>query len=76
MRGRYPGSQAAGSEVLIELLGLPLVSQAFFSVERWLTRVAGTGETVHIPFPNTDLVADLKRGLSEARKSHRKNSRS
>ena len=35
-----------------------------------------TRETVHIPSPNTDLLADLKRGLSEARKSHRKNSRS
>jgi len=44
-------------------------------LERWLTREAGTKETVHIPSPNTDLLADLKRGLSEARK-HRKNSRS
>ena len=45
-------------------------------LERWLTREAGAKETVHIPSPNTDLLADLKRGLSEARKSHRRTSRS
>jgi len=37
-------------------------------LERWLTREAGTKETVHIAAPNTDLLADLKRGLSQARK--------
>ena len=45
-------------------------------LEGWLTREAGTKETVHIPSANADLLADLKRGLSEARKIHRKNSRS
>ena len=41
-------------------------------LERWLTREAGTKETVHIPADNADLTADLKRGLSEVRKTHRK----
>jgi hypothetical protein len=41
-------------------------------LERWLSREAGTKQTVHIPTENTDLIADLKRGLSEVRKSHRK----
>jgi len=39
---------------------------------RWLTREAGTKETVHIPADNADLTADLKRGLSEVRKASRK----
>src|SRR5713101_2990743 len=38
-------------------------------LERWLT---GAKETVHIAAPNADLVADLKRGLSEARRRHRR----
>src|SRR5947208_4416724 len=37
-------------------------------LERWLTREAGTKETVHIASYNTDLLADLKSGLSQARK--------
>jgi len=41
-------------------------------LERWLSREAGVKQTVHIPTENTDLVADLKRGLSEVRKAHRK----
>ncbi len=41
-------------------------------LERWLTREAGAKETVHIPSANTDLLADLKRGVSEARKTHRR----
>ena len=45
-------------------------------LERWLTREAGTKETVHIPSADTDLLANLKRGLSEARKAHRKRPRS
>jgi len=45
-------------------------------LERWLTREAGAKETIHIPSGKTDLVADLKRGLSEARRTHRKRSRS
>jgi len=45
-------------------------------LERWLTREAGAKETVHIPSANTDLLSDLKRGLSEVRKAHRKSSRS
>lgn len=45
-------------------------------LERWLTREAGAKETVHIPSANTDLLADLRRGLSEARRTHRKSSRS
>ena len=32
--------------------------------------------TVHIPSASTDLLSDLKRGLSEVRKAHRKSSRS
>ena len=45
-------------------------------LERWLTREAGAKDTVHIPSANTDLLTDLKRGLSEVRKTHRKKSRS
>ena len=45
-------------------------------LERWLTREAGAKETLHIPSETTDLLADLKRGLSEARKGRRKTSRS
>jgi len=45
-------------------------------LERWLTREAGTEETVHIASPNTDLLADLKRGLSQARKIRPGKSRS
>ena len=45
-------------------------------LERWLTRESGAKETVHIPSANTDLLADLKRGLSEARKARRKGPRS
>jgi len=45
-------------------------------LERWLTREAGTKETVHIASPTTDLLADLKRGLSQARKIPPKKSRS
>ena len=41
-------------------------------LERWLSREAGVKQTVHIPTENTDLIADLKRGLSEVRKSHQK----
>ena len=41
-------------------------------LERWLSREAGAKQTVYIPTDNTDLVADLKRGLSEVRKAHRK----
>ena len=37
-------------------------------LERWLTREAGAKESLHIPSEQTDLLADLKRGLSEARK--------
>ena len=44
-------------------------------LERWLTREAGTKEIVHIASPNTDLLADLKRGLSQARKTRPKKSR-
>ena len=43
-------------------------------LERWLTREAGTKETVHISSAKTDLLADLKRGLSEVRKGRRKSS--
>jgi hypothetical protein len=45
-------------------------------LERWLTREAGAKEILHIPSEKTDLLADLKRGLSEARKGRRKSSRS
>jgi hypothetical protein len=45
-------------------------------LERWLAREAGTKETVHIASPNTDLLADLKRGLSQARKIRPRKSRS
>jgi hypothetical protein len=45
-------------------------------LERWLTREAGAKQPVHIPSAETDLLADLKRGLSEARKTHPKGSRS
>lgn len=45
-------------------------------LEGWLTHEAGAKETVHIPSATTDLLADLKRGLSEARKAQRKKSRS
>src|SRR2546430_15507248 len=41
-------------------------------LERWLTREAGAKKTVHIPSTDTDLLADLKRGVSEARKTHRR----
>ena len=62
--------------------GMPLtrlgryVAASPAELERWLTREAGAKETVHIPSANTDLLADLKRGLSEARKGRRKSSRS
>jgi len=45
-------------------------------LERWLTQEAGAKQTVHIPSENADLLADLKRGLSEARKVRRKSPRS
>jgi methylase of polypeptide subunit release factors len=41
-------------------------------LENWLSREAGTKQTVHIPTENTDLLVDLKRGLSEVRKASRK----
>ncbi len=62
--------------------GMPLtrigryVAASPAELERWLTREAGAKETVHIPSANTDLLADLKRGLSEVRKGRRKSSRS
>jgi hypothetical protein len=61
--------------------GMPLnrigryVAASPAELERWLSREAGEKETVHIASENTDLLADLKRGLSEARKVHRKGSR-
>ena len=45
-------------------------------LEDWLTHEAGAKETVHIASPGTDLLADLKRGLSEARKERPRKSRS
>src|SRR5258705_7293234 len=48
------------------------VSATPAELERWLTREAGAKETVHIPSANSDLLADLKRGVSEARKTHRR----
>jgi len=36
-------------------------------LERWLGREAGTKAPVHIPASDSDLLADLKRGLTEAR---------
>ena len=62
--------------------GMPLtrigryVAASPAELERWLTREAGAKQTVHIPSANTDLLADLKRGLSEVRKGRRKSSRS
>lgn len=59
--------------------GMPLtrigryVAASPAELEGWLTREAGAKETVHIPSANADLLADLKRGLSEARKAHPKN---
>lgn len=50
------------------------VAAAPAELERWLNREAGEKQAVHIPTENTDLLADLKRGLSEVRKAHRKNS--
>jgi hypothetical protein len=58
--------------------GMPLtrigryVAASPAELERWLTREAGAKETVHIAAPNADLVADLKRGLSEAPRRHRR----
>ena len=58
--------------------GMPVIRMGRYvasspaELERWLTREAGAKETVHIPSANTDLLADLKRGVSEARKSHRR----
>jgi hypothetical protein len=37
-------------------------------LERWPTRESGAKEILHIPNEKTDLVADLKRGLSKVRK--------
>ena len=57
--------------------GMPLtrigryVAASPADLERWLTREAGAKETLHIPNEKTDLVADLKRGLSEVRKDRR-----
>ena len=62
--------------------GMPLtrigryVAASPAELERWLTLEAGAKETVHIPSAGTDLLADLKRGLSVARKTHRRTSRS
>jgi hypothetical protein len=42
-------------------------------LQDWLTKEAGAKQAVHIP-AGDDLVADLKRGLSVARKSQRKSS--
>jgi len=52
------------------------VAASSAELERWLTREAGTKETVHIASPKTDLLADLKRGLSQARKIRPRKSRS
>jgi len=41
-------------------------------LEQWLGREAGTKTPVHIPASDADLIADLKRGLSEARQKGRK----
>lgn len=41
-------------------------------LEQWLGREAGIKAPVHIPTSESDLVADLKRGLSEARSKVRK----
>jgi hypothetical protein len=60
--------------------GMPLtrigryVAASPADLERWLTREAGAKETLHIPNEKTDLVADLKRGLSEVRKVRSKSS--
>jgi hypothetical protein len=48
------------------------VAASPIELQNWLTREAGAKETVHIPSANSDLMADLRRGLSEARKAHRK----
>jgi hypothetical protein len=59
--------------------GLPVtrigryVADSPAELERWLTREAGTKETVHIAYPKH---ADLKRGLSQARKIRPRKSRS
>ncbi len=58
--------------------GMPLtrigryVAASPADLERWLTQEAGAKETLHIPNEKTDLVADLKRGLSEVRKDRHK----
>jgi len=41
-------------------------------LEKWLAREAGTKSPVHIPTSDTDLTADLRRGLMEARGKKRK----
>ena len=41
-------------------------------LEKWLGREAGAKARVHIPTSDSDLMADLKRGLSEARGKRRK----
>jgi hypothetical protein len=62
--------------------GMPLtrigryVAASPAELEGWLTKEAGAKQTIHIPTGNADLLTDLKRGLSEARKVGRKNSRS
>ena len=71
-----PTVQRWGSE------GMPLtrigryVAALPAELERWLTQEAGAKQTVHIPCENADLLADLKRGLSEACKVRRKSPRS
>jgi hypothetical protein len=52
------------------------VAASRVELESWLTREAGAKETLHIPNEKTDLVADLRRGLSEVRKGRRKSSQS
>jgi hypothetical protein len=62
--------------------GMPLtrigryVAASPAELERWLTREAGANQTVHIPSAKDDLLTDLMRGLSEARKVRHKSTRS
>jgi hypothetical protein len=61
--------------------GMPLtrigryVAASPAELEGWLTREAGAKAMVHISSSNADLLTDLKRGLSEARKVRRKSPR-
>ncbi len=58
-------------------MGMPVVVNGRYvtalpeQIERWLGRYSAAGAPTHIVQQNTDLLSDLRLGLSEARQRHK-----